>query len=280
VLWASELPNHIDIVAVPIQALTNPCQNPRYPRILEDYILGCGLDGKVDRAFRFKDGIVTKLPHKENWAEGERIFRTGSPGGLWDPQKEMFQGGRFFGEGVAAKVQYGFIAVLSSDYVAIGDLAKVEQYRRQATPIGWAPPVLLKGIDQSNPSKVAWIEWSSNGMDVVIWEWNSGTEPVRLSTDRALSLVGEGQDLWWTEANSIEHFNLNSGLRSSISARSAQSLYIRDGVLCWSAWAISDLDVFCNDGFHLEREGHQEWPQLHESGLYFSERGRLMWLVQ
>ena len=154
---------------IPVHGLHFSCTDPKFPAVLEEYILGCGPDGEVDRMMSIHDKTVTLLPEKGNWGIGTVLFRLGRPGGIWDPNQEMWSGDRVLRDVGAVITQQDVVAVTTQSEVIVRRRDQRIQHRQEAKPVGWHPPAVTS-------TYVAWIEWNTTGQKIAIWEWENGGE--------------------------------------------------------------------------------------------------------
>jgi hypothetical protein len=258
-------------IPLPLHGLHYPCSNPRFPTVLDTMVLGCGPDGSVDRMMSLHDQKIVDLPEKNNWSTGEVLFRTGSPGGIWDPTSKRWVSDRILVQNAVGRSQFGLIAVLGETEILLREKDERIQYQRAAKPIGWHPPAITNNV-------VAWIEGLEQDAKIVIWHWQEGDKITTISSISPLYLYSDESRLVWNEPNRIRIYNTETKQSDEIEVSNIQGLTVDSNLICWSEWVEKDLDIRCDDGFHLRREGNQEWPQLHATGLYFRENGVLMWL--
>ena len=258
-------------IPIPVHALPFPCTDPHFPALLEEYIIGCGVDGNVDRIMSIHDQKVHQLPNDDVWGTGTALFRMGTPGGLWDPTGKQWTGGRIFVDQGTAITQHDTIAVLNENEIVVRRINDKAQYHHPAQGIGWQRPAITQHA-------VAWIEWTETGEEIALWNWREGEETIFIPAEKPLFLVSDKHRLVWSEPQQIVIYDTQTEQREVIPVQAVRGLTIHERKICWTSWTEEDLDIHCDDGFHLNRKGHQQWPQLHDTGLYFQENGALMWL--
>ena len=77
----------------------------------------------------------------------------------------------------------------------------------------------------------------------------------------------------WMSDTSVFIRDLSTGLTAEQSGRfhSNQSLAISGSLVCFESLNEEDIDIFCSNGFHLQRPGHQRNPSIWKDWLVFHE---------
>lgn len=258
-------------IPIPVHGVNNKCNDPRFPLVLSEVVIGCGIDGEVDRAMSLHDQKVHLLPEKNQWSTGEILFRVGNPGGIWDLEEQRWIGYRIVTENAVATSKSDWIAVLGEEEMLVRNRSENTQFRHPARSIGWHPPAITNDV-------IAWIEGVGDTGQIVLWYWKEGNKTITISSQSPLYLYSSSNRLVWSEPKQIQIYHTKSAKREAISVENIQGIAVNDERICWSEWMGNDLDIRCDDGFHLKRKGNQQWPQLLDTGLYFREEGVLMWL--
>lgn len=259
---------------VPVHGVTL-CQDQYFPAITDDWILFCSPSSQKNRLYNRHSKEISPLPYSENWAQGTLLFLIGKEGGVWDSAAQQMQGRRVIlasnkQEQVVGNSTKDKVVVAVQDRVILLDTQTGLQYQTSASPIGWHPPVILA-------QQVAWIEWFGDSAHIVLWNWQTDRHSI-ITAEQPLFLVAEKDKLAWSEPEQIVIWDQKTETKQTVKTRASGGLSLQNGRLCWAADENNQLDIWCSDGFHLDRKGAQEWPVQTADGLYFREEGKLWWM--
>ena len=253
----------------PIQDFPGSCSDRRYPAIFGDWVVGCGSNGHVDRAISLLDGKLIRLPtSSESVGFGEvPVF---GRRGVYDWQDARLNSTvRIINEMVAPSFnQHDRIASLESDQVRLRVGAK--SWTASANPRGWYPPALLG-------QQVIWVnDDGDGGSDLMSWRPGESVEVYAGGDGEQRHVVSSKTHVAYLDSNQVVVRNQAAQITASYSAIVIDRLSIWEDNVCWSAWSTEDIDIFCSNGFHLARKGHQLWPSHSDKALVFQEEGQVM----
>jgi hypothetical protein len=138
-----------------------------------------------------------------------------------------------------------------------------------AHPRGWYPPAWWG-------DSVVWVEDDKKGgEDLWIFSKEEGARLFRGGALEQRHPTSFGETLAWLEGDSIGIWSLGKPKPTFLNAHVVDRLAMDEDHICWSEQG-SDIDIHCNDGFVLQRKGHQLWPSLWGDFLLFREEGQLM----
>ncbi len=255
-------------IGVPVQELPYSCNAMGFPLVLKDGILGCDQQGKTNQWLDFFTNQVHSLPTGQ-WLSGDQPFMIGPEGGMWNLESGKFEQPRqrLIEEISENSVRIRGQKILWStiDSVNIFDLGSNQIQRIPATPLLGQPPDLLKGV-------VAWIEWGEVPGIVL---WDTVTEDInKIPFDHPTQLVCSKVRCGWISNLGI-HTMTDVGSIQLYPSAGVQHLTIYQDNLCWNEVLDGINSVHCLEGAIKIVEVYPFEPQLHSSGMYFKNDGRL-----
>ncbi|MDG1481128.1 MAG: hypothetical protein P8R54_16165 [Myxococcota bacterium] len=244
-------------------------------------MVGCGSDGKVDRALSLSSGAMVVLPLSATspGLSPAAVYVSGWGGGLLRLTErgavEEADIPSIHQVPVAPPASDGaWAALLSEGRIQAADIHAPGQQLYEVSVAGWYPPALTDG-------HVAWVGLDDAGEEDVWWMALPDGEPALLSGGAGAQrhVVGAGRWLSWVEEDAVVLLDTESGQRQSLSVRTGFSAppTLWDGVVCWEEWG-ADIDIVCSDGLAVRRPGHQQWPSRFGPWLLFREAGQV-WLL-
>ncbi len=262
-------------IAVPIHRVAQTCQERGFPLVIEQGILGCDKSGVASQWHPFFDGQSFRpmevLP-EGGWFWGTVLFRSGTQGGLWDPDLQNWSMPRrrvssqvAEGQGFATE-QYALWTTAES--VQWLSLETGVQRSHSARPLQGQHPVLWGDF-------IGWVEWGSQpGIHLLNIQ---SAESVHIPSTYPTSLVATAKGLYWICGGDICQWTSN-GVHVQGKQR-VQALSNTERGLCWTQWLEGDVDILCEGDWRLDRKGDQGQPVWREGALYFIESGRL-WVYE
>ena len=265
---------------MPLHALAAPCADPRYPALAGAWAVGCGPDGRVDRAVSLDTGALVMLP----FASTSPALAPGVVFDLRSGLARLDEGVALLREGVpvvrAAMVAPPStdgerLALLTRDRVEVGPVDSRTRRSYAARPAEWYPPALAG-------SWVAWVEDGGEaGEDVLAINTALGGAPVALAAGpgHQRHVVGAGDWLAWVEEGAVTVLDTRSDERAMIPLETGFSapLALWEGVVCAEIRARGDIDVTCSDGLGAYGPGDQLAPSRFGPWLLYRQEGRT-WL--
>lgn len=269
--------------AVPLYALSRPCQDDRFPRLAGPYVVGCGKRGLVDRVLSLETGELWELDQGlASAGTGEAaLYAPGPDGGLWRLTHE----GPVPVEEIAV-VRQRPLGMPATDgvHLALVDAGHLQafaassQARRlvETRAAGWEAPALSwpvvawTVVDEAGDHDLHWLPDAARGRP----------EPLAEGPGDQRLVVAQGGWLAWVDRGEVVIHELSTGEQvrpaSATGFNAAPALW--QGVACWeSREEDGDIDLRCSDGRHLDRPGDQLSPGLWGPWLLFHEDGRA-WL--
>ncbi len=269
-------------VALPVHALTHACTDLRYPALAGAWIVGCGPDGRVDRALSLATGREVRLPRAlDAPALGPAVvYAPGPAGGFWvlgaDGSVKSVDVARLRDIAVAPAATDGaHVAVLSADKVQAFPTEARSRPTFEVRARGWYAPALAWPW-------VAWVEDAGGGdEDVLAIDVQEGGDPRVLGggTGHQRHVVGSGAFLAWVEPDEVVLWDSSTDTRTSYPAQTGfrAPLALWQDVICWETRAGADVDIECSDGVEVGGSGDQLSPSRWDRWLLFHQDGRT-WL--
>lgn len=271
--------------AVPLHAFGSACEDPRYPALAGAWVVGCGPDGRVDRALSLATGRELSLPRSfRHPGLGEAlVVGAGDEAAvvrLAEDGAHLDEGVRVRGAPTAPPVTDGQrLAMTEEGRVSAWPLSATVRQPRSAEPIGWMPPALAGHW-------LAWIDDEERLWRMDLDAARPAAEPVPAVDGPQRHVVGSETHLAWVEGEDLVLVDLATESATRIPARTgfsaAPSLW-RD-VLCWEerpAHGVLEegdgVDIRCSDGLQAGGPGHQRWPSRWGPYLLYRQDGGL-WL--
>jgi len=274
-------------VAVPVPGFSRPCADSRFPALAGPWIVGCGSDGRVDRALSITSGQELELPVRfvsPGLGEGlvVGVGREAAIVRLTQSGAERLDLPVVRGTPTAPPVTDGQrVAMTQAGSVSAWPLGDRSMTLRPAHPAGWYPPALAG-------SRLAWVEEEARGQLAVWWLDLDDRQPTgeRLAA-HASHVVGSAMALAWVDDEQVVVLDLEEqrqtryGRHTGFSA--APSIW-RD-VVCWEerpthppASEGDGVDIECSDGLAAAGPRHQRWPSRYGPWLLYRQDGAL-WLA-
>ena len=250
-----------------LSELAFTCRDARYPILMSNWVVGCGPSGRVDRAFSLATKQVARFTVKQETVGMGFFPFMGSHGRLSLQKQKLEKSKRILASMIAPPISdQDRVAYLGKEFVALRQAGQT--YRQAAQPRAWYPPALFD-------SGVAWVENDGQrGED--IWMWKHEHSPKRIAGGKMPQrhVVGSGPYVAWVEDQRIVIFDSRTEEQDAIEAQVVDRISLTDKTVCWSQWNQRDIDVYCSDGFALNRPGHQVWPMRQGKWLLFRDLGR------
>ena len=262
-LWGVAVANPIPIYSFPYS-----CIDPRFPTLHKGWILGCN-----------PRGMVTNAHHVESMRQQEFDAATEFVGlgagilqgrkGLWMLEEERrYAFPRIQKELNAPPTGKDSLWAFTTED-GLGILEGRQLQEIAARPRGWYPPAWWG-------DSVVWVEDDRRGgEDLWIYSKENGPRLLRGGPEAQRHPVSYGETLAWLEGDTIGLWSLGDQKPTFWDANVVDRLAINAKRVCWSEQE-KDIDIHCNDGFVLQRKGHQIWPSLWGDFLLFREEGQLM----
>ena len=269
--WFSQMSVGANPIIVPVHQLPYTCHKVGFPLVLPTGIFGCNQRHEVGLWYDFSTDRVTKLPNGP-WLVGDDLFLMGEDGGWWDRDQAILRNEQAIAVvSEVGQIQGDWIFWTDVQSVSVMDRHRKVVTSREANPLGGQSLVRMGNM-------MAWIEW---GVSMGIHVWDVGTDRHWwVQSDHPTSLVAANQQLAWVSKGDIHMWNpidVDTEPTTKGLLRVHQVFSTVQG-LCWTAWQ-EDVDIFCDGGFHLSRNGLQTQPVWIENKLYFLE-DRKLWVWQ
>lgn len=274
---------------MPLHAFGHTCLDSRYPALAGPWVVGCGADGRVDRALSIESGRELTLPASLGapaLAEG-LILSVGMEAAII----RLDEGGAqeldlplvFSASATTPATNGEYAAMLSDDRASVWRLEARSRLLYDARPAAWFPPAL-------SSTHLAWVEEAGEDLED-IWGLDLSAPrprplPLALGPASQRHVVGSGHFLAWVEAESIVLLDTESGERTRIPARTGFSAppTLWEGVVCWEERPShppheegDGVDILCSDGLRAAGPRHQRWPSRFGPWLLYRQDGEL-WL--
>ena len=253
-------------VAVPVHNLPHACKVHGFPQVMDSGVLGCFKDGRT--GLWLDDNFQTHALPVGTWAQGEVLFQAGIQAGLWNSQTDTWAvPSRRIPDVVAEGQLYATLdSIMWADEQSIHllDLDTNQRRRTEAKPLQGTHPI-------SFGKQVAWVEWG-NQMGVHLWNLTTDTH-TWIPSGYPSSLIHHEDQLVWVSEGALVVWSPDAGPKVLINS-GLQEVFSTSEGLCWTQW-ISDIDIVCDSGFHLQRVGHQSNPVWKGESLYFTESDTL-----
>ena len=273
-------PSHVDpsevsatgepVRARPLPWLGKVCSPTSLPRLSGGWIFGCNSSGRPTKALSVLTGDQVEFsPPQGAWglSQGTVLDLEGKI--AFTPEGEEVQL-----TPISSSVHAPLIS--SSKTLVFSGERGIETMRMgsntrtllaESTPAPWYPPAL-------NNHGVFWVHLQ-NGKEEIHWQAHTADQPEPFATDNQplRHVVGDGDHVAWMSDTAVYLRNLTTGATQETSGavHSNNSLALSGDLVCYEAFADEDLDIFCNNGFHLERPGHQRSPSIWRDWLVFHE---------
>ena len=136
-----------------------------------------------------------------------------------------------------------------------------------SNPAPWYRPAL-------NDHGVFWVE-IHEGKEEIHWKAHNEEAPRPFARGESAlrHVAGEGDLVAWMSDTTVFLRNLTTGVTQEYfgEVHSNEALALSESLLCYEAVGEDDLDIFCTNGFHLQRPGNQRRPSLWGEWLVFHE---------
>lgn len=276
-------------VAVPIASFGHPCLDPRYPALAGPWVVGCGLDGRVDRALSLRSGRELALPSSLSQpalAEGllVAVGREAAVYRLSEDGASSTDAPLVAGTSIGPPATDGQrAALLSEGRVSAWQLHERSRPLFEAHPLPWFRPAL-------SDSHLAWV--GDGGPDLEdIWALDltrPRSRPTVLAAGRGSQrhVVGHGVHLAWVDDDGIVILDTSRGERTRFPADTGFGAppTLWEGIVCWEERPSHPpqedgpgVDILCSDGLRADGPGHQRWPSRFGPWLLYRE-GDDLWL--
>lgn len=269
-------------VAVPIYALdAGACRDDRYPALSGPWLVGCGADGRVDRAVHLGTRAEVRFV-------GDAGAVPGLGGGavydaanarLWRlPGTEPTQVAHLGEPPVGPPATDGaHLAVAFADHVEAFDAAAATRLHTDARPLPGAQVAMAWPW-------VAWVQAEANtGEDVWVKGAGPKARPLARGPGAEWHVAGDERWLAWAGEGAVWVEDPARGERRRHDADTGflGELSMWGPVVCWEERAllranVGDIDVACSDGVLVRRPGDQVAPQRLGPWVVFREAGHVM----
>ena len=254
----------------PLPSIGKVCSSSYLPRLSGGWVFGCDSSGHPDRAFHAPSGEQLQFSAPRGpWGISDGLLLDLQRKKAFTPGAEHVRLTPIASSVHAPLVSSGETVVFSSTQ-GIETMQINGQSRtllQNSRPAPWYRPAL-------NDHGVFWVE-IHQGKEEIHWKPHSEDVPRPFAQgDQALRHVtAEGNLVAWMSDTAVFLRNLSTGTTQEYSAdvHSNEALALSEGLLCYEARGDYDLDIFCNNGFHLQRPGHQRRPSLWRGWLVFHE---------
>jgi hypothetical protein len=270
----------------PLYALSEPCQDRRYPRLSGPWAVGCGPLGLVDRALDLRSGVLVEL---EGAVEAPGVgrgvlFAVGWKQGLWRLPNPKPEGSVVTATTVPLAppaVDARRAALVLDGRVTSFNLDDRSLLLHEAHPMPWYPPALAEGF-------TAWVDGgdrASSGLDV--WVLAPGKhekpEPLAHGPGDQRHVTGDGfafergedyvRKAWigWCDETGVHVEDMIAKRESFYAADTCfrAGLTLWGPVVCWEERADGGVGVRCSDGLSTEAPGDAGWPSRDGPWLLF-----------
>ena len=253
-----------------MHALSAPCADPRFPALAGPWAVGCGPDGRVDRAVFLPTGRLIPLPMALDTP-------CVAPGRLWDPsmpnglialgaQQATSLPARAWGQQAgpcALDGEQGLAQIREG--LEHGAAGAGTRTRLDAAPVGWEAVGLANG----------WIAWTEriNGLAVLHMQAPRAEAKAPPIADGARHVTSAGGALAWIEPQAVASWRPGAASVSRWATHTGFSAPLGfDGLhACWEERARGDLDVRCSDGIVRAGPGDQRAPSRWGPYLLYRE---------
>ena len=254
----------------PLPWLGSVCSTSSLPRVSGGWVFGCDSEGRPNRALHLlsdervqfgapqgawglSEGVVLDLHGKAAFLPGgEEMLLTPISSALHAPL-------------VSHDQTLVFSGVQGIETMPLGGTRRTRI--EESTPAPWYAPAV-------NDHGVFWVELH-NGKEEIHWMPHQGgsSEPLAAGSKPLRHVAADGDYVAWMSDTSVFIRDLSTGLTAEQSGRfhSNQSLAISGSLVCFESLNEEDIDIFCSNGFHLQRPGHQRNPSIWKDWLVFHE---------
>ena len=266
VVWASPI--------VPLHQIQTGCDDPRHPAIYNKWMSSCGPDGSVSQLVHLESDLNVDLPNGLNEWVSVQFWVGGLQGGLWMAGELDEQFRLSLPVRSPATVSDRYAVGLGESEVWIKSIKSQSIVSVKASPKPWQSPALLD-------EQVAWVnDDGQGGADIWKWSQEEGAIPLATGPSWQHGVVSFSRHWAWLEPDHVVIYNVETATVRKINAKVVDGLTVFEDGVCWSALNQQDLDVYCSDGFSLERAGHQRWPYRSDGVLIFREQQEVMkWII-
>ncbi len=286
-----------EVVSLP-QVTADACIDDSFPRLVGDWVLHCGPEGRVDRGWNLTTRVGVTLARAEVSPASGRA--DGADAVLWSPETGAWPLDASLADGTVVQpvgdwphlppaVGPRALAFTGGTAVVV-DGRGVDAFAEgvRARSLTAAAPargqrVAATRVDGTEGVAVVWVERSAT-TDLDLWMRtpDGARAPLAVGPGDAWRPVADGGQVVWVEADAVVLLDLAAGVRTRFPARTGflDDPTLSDGVACWSdrdALAHGgDIDVRCSDGFVLARAGHQLHPSRSGARMIVREGARLL----
>lgn len=268
--------------SVPLYDFDGRCADPRLPALAGPWVVGCGVEGRVDRVLDLRTGRRFDLdPPLDRPGLGPSAL---VQVGMDTRVVRLTADGPVEVEGVTRLVDRAagppatdgaHLALLSED--AVQALATDQRGRRkhETRAAGWY------GVAMTWP----WVAWVADG-------WTDGEDvwALDLSADRprpAPLAAGPGHQrhvvahagwLAWVEPGAVVLHHPEDGRWRRVPAQTGFHAppTLWEGVVCWEERGPTDIDLRCSDGVAAAGPGDQLWPSRWDRWLLYRQGDLLL----
>ncbi len=290
-----------EVTSVPT-VTADACIDDSFPRLVGEWVVHCGPEGRVDRAWNLatRTGVTLARAVVSPASASDRPPSSPpSSAVVWSPDTGAWRLDASLADG--AVVQPGgdwpHLApapgprgvAFAGDTAVVVDARGVDTFREgvRARSLAAARPARGQRIAATTTDlgtlTVVWVERDeATGLDLWMRAPDGDRVALNVGPGDAWRPVARAGKLAWVEEGALVLHDLATGARTRFPANTGflDDPTLDDGVACWSDRGAlargGDIDVHCSDGFVLTRAGHQLHPSRSGLRMIVREGARLL----
>lgn len=265
------------LALTPLAALgADRCDDPRYPALAGEWVVGCDAAGAVDVAVHAATGARVALDGGGAPALGPGVvYAVGRGRGLWRLPDPAPTGELLLAEPpIAPPATDGETVVLAFvDHLEVFPVGG-SRVHVEGRPLPWYPPAVAGG-------RVAWVERRpGSGEDIRVAGPGGAATWLAAGPGDQRHVIADGDGFAWVDGDDLVR---ERGGRTEAAAGFDAPPTADGTAACWEDRAGlaggGDIDIVCTDLGRLVRPGDQRAPSRHGEWLLFRE-GRHLWLAR
>lgn len=260
-------------LALPLYALDAACADPRFPRVVGEWAVGCGPTGAVDRAVHLPSRRTVTLPTAltHPCADDRQLWAPGQPDArvlLGPVEPSLAPAPRLTSPAGPCGISGDRVAVQDAEGLRVGD-AEGPWTRLDTVPYGGAPLAVTQEL-------VAWVAAIGDGQPQV-WCWAGAAAPQPLGAVGSRHVIAAAGRLAWVEPTAVVIWDPTTQVahRSPAQTGFSAGLGFDGEVACWEERGAHDVDLRCSDGRRITGPGHQRGPSVSGRYLLYNNNGHV-----